>query len=421
MDQHIAEICRQAQQASYQIAALSTAAKNALLQDLAAALRAHQAEIEQANQQDLAAAASKGMASAMLDRLKLTPARFAEMAGGVAKVAELDDPVGQQYDGRILPSGLQLLKTRVPLGVVAAIYESRPNVTADIAALCLKSGNACVLRGGSEAWHSNQAIHSCIVQVLQEHDLPAAAVSFIDTTSREAVLDLLQQDAFVDVVIPRGGESLHRFCRQHSTIPVIIGGFGVSHIYVGASADLQRAVPLIINAKVQKPSACNALDTLLIEQSVVEPLLELLLPELAERQVQVHAHGSCLDCCRRLQYPLLQEGRPEDFAEEWLSLAMNIAPVQDVAEVVAHMRAHRACHSDAILSNDAAEIEYFVNGAGSACVYVNASTRFTDGGQFGLGAEVAISTQKLHARGPMALTELTTYRYVCRGDYLSRP
>ena len=416
----IAEICRKAQQASYQTAVLTTAQKNNLLRAIAAKIRERRREIEDANQVDLKAASEKKIAPAMLDRLNLNPARFEEMVSGVEKVALLDDPIGQEYDGRIVPSGLKIVKRRVPLGVVAAIYEARPNVTADIAALCLKSGNACVLRGGSEAICTNLAIYQCIREVLMKNNLNPYAVSFLKSTKREDVLELLGQDEFVDVVIPRGGESLHRFCRQNSTIPVIIGGFGVSHIYVGRTADLVKAVPLIINAKVQKPSACNALDTLLIEKSRVEELCSRLAVQLKDYKVDIHAHGECYECFKKLNYPQLFEGRPEDFDTEWLSLAMNVAQVADAAAAAAHLRAHKACHSDAVLSNELSEIDTFIKGAGSACVYVNASTRFTDGGQFGLGAEVAISTQKLHARGPMALTELTTYQYVCRGDYLCR-
>ena len=304
----IAELCRKAQQASYQTAVLTTAQKNNLLRAIAAKIRERRREIEDANQVDLKAASEKKIAPAMLDRLNLNPAHFEEMVSGVEKVALLDDPIGQEYDGRIVPSGLKIVKRRVPLGVVAAIYEARPNVTADIAALCLKSGNACVLRGGSEAICTNLAIYQCIREVLMKNNLNPYAVSFLKSTKREDVLELLGQDEFVDVVIPRGGESLHRFCRQNSTIPVIIGGFGVSHIYVGRTADLVKAVPLIINAKVQKPSACNALDTLLIEKSRVEELCSRLAVQLKDYKVDIHAHGECYECFKKLNYPQLFEG-----------------------------------------------------------------------------------------------------------------
>ena len=416
----IASLCRKTQAASFTTAVLSTAKKNQLLLNLAAKLEEHEAKIMAANQRDVSAAQAKGLAPALVDRLTLTKARFNEMVNGVRQVASLTDPIGQTFDGRVTPTGLTIVKRRVPLGVVGVIYESRPNVTADIAALCLKSGNACVLRGGSEAINSNLAIYAAIEESLEHAGVDPYAVSLIKSTAREDVQEMLAQDAYIDVIVPRGGEALHRFCQHNSAIPVIVGGFGISHIYVAKSASLNKAVPLIINAKVQKPSACNALDTLLIEASRVEEMCALLIEPLKEHQVTVHAHGACLPVFEQLKYPYLQAGVAEDFDKEWLSLTLNIAPVENVQAAIEHLRAHHAMHSDSILSNDLAEVDFFVRRAGSACVYVNASTRFTDGGQFGLGAEVAISTQKLHARGPMALTELTTYQYVCSGDYLCR-
>ena len=418
--ENIAELCRKAQTASRQTALLSTAQKNKLLAEMAVKLNAHRADIMEANATDVKAAQDKGLAAALIDRLTLTSARFAEMVAGVEQVAALPDPVGRSYDGRITPYGLNIVKYRVPLGVVGVIYEARPNVTADIAALCLKSGNACVLRGGKEAICTNLAIYQALREALLKQGIDPAAITFIKRTDRESVEELLKQDAYLDVIVPRGGEALHRFCQQHSAIPVIVGGFGVSHIYAAPSADIAKAVPLIINAKVQKPAACNALDTLLIATPLLEPLCTRLAAPLAKHQVKVHAHGRCFDVLQQLHYPYLCAGGAEDFDTEWLSLTLNIAPVANVQQAAAHLQAHHAQHSDAILSNDLAEIDFFVRRAGSACVYVNASTRFTDGGQFGLGAEVAISTQKLHARGPMALEELTTYQYVCRGDYLCR-
>lgn len=417
---NIADICRKAHAASFQAAQLSTAQKNKFLLTLAARLEAEQEEIKAANQADVQAAAEKGLAPALIDRLILTPARFAEMVAGVRQVAALSDPVGEICEGHTVPSGLNILKKRVPLGLIGVIYEARPNVTIDIAALCLKAGNACVLRGGSEAICTNLKLYQIVREGLLKQGLDPYTVSFLKSTRREDVMEMLQQDQYIDVIIPRGGEQLHRFCQANSAIPVIIGGFGVSHIYAAPSADLKKAVPLIINAKVQKPSACNALDTLLIAEPVIGELCQRLSAQLAEHHIQVHAHGSCLTALADLNYPYLAAGSPEDFDREWLSPAMNIAPVRDVNAALEHLRAHHAQHSDSILTSDLNEAQTFVRGAPSACVYVNASTRFTDGGQFGLGAEVAISTQKLHARGPMALTELTTYQYVCSGDYLCR-
>lgn len=411
-------------QASFAVAALSTAQKNAILLALADAIESKAEHIYAVNAQEVQQAAANGLPAAMTDRLTLTPARFEEMVQGVRKVAALPDPVNRVYDGRTLPSGLSLHKRSVPFGVVGVIYESRPNVTVDIAALCLKSGNACLLRGGKEALQTNSVLADIIASVLKDHDVPAEAVSFIRSTQREDVKAMLQQDKYIDLIIPRGGESLQIMCRKESSIPVITGGFGISHMYVSDSADLERSVPVIVNAKVQKPSACNALDTLLVQEKVFAPLMEKLLPALAVKKVVLHVHGPALAFFKEHAelYPaeLIQEGRPEDFDREWLSLAMNVAVVPDVMAAILHLREHGASHSDAILTDRVSEAQAFMQAAGSACVYLNASTRFTDGGQFGLGAEVAISTQKLHARGPLGLEELTTYRYECSGDYLSR-
>lgn len=417
----IAEICRKTWLAGFKGSVLSTQQKNKLLFTIAQKLREKKEAVFEANQADLKSAQEKGLAPALLDRLRLTDGRYAEIISGVEQVAALPDPIGETFDGRVTPAGLNIVKKRVPLGVVGVIYEARPNVTVDIAALCIKSGNACVLRGGSEAICTNLMLYQIIRESLLKHGMDPYGISFLKSTRREDVQELLKQEQYIDVIIPRGGESLHRFCQHNSAIPVIVGGFGISHIYVAQSADLEKSVPLIINAKVQKPSACNALDTLLIESSRVEELCSRLNTQLKEHEVRIYAHGRCFDILSKLNYPYLEEGKPEDFDEEWLSLQLNVAEVSGVAQVARHLREHRACHSDGILSNDLREIELFARAAGSACVYVNASTRFTDGGQFGLGAEVAISTQKLHARGPMALKELTTYQYVCRGDYLCRP
>ena len=284
--------------------------------------------------------------------------------------------------------------------------------------LCLKSGNACLLRGGSEAFNTNSLLHSIITKALEKCGINPDGVSFVDSTDRELVGTMLSLDQYIDVLIPRGGEKLQRMCQRESSIPVIIGGFGISHIFVDETADLERSVDIIFNAKTQKPSACNSLDTLLVHEKIADKFLPMVLNKLKEKEVAVLAHEDAFEKCG--DYPFLEKGCSEDFDREFLSLKMNVRIVPDVYEAITHLRVHNASHSDSILTDSRRNAELFVKSAGSACVYVNASTRFSDGGQFGMGAEVAISTQKLHARGPMALQELTTYQYVCSGDYIYR-
>lgn len=417
-EENLIQMCKQAYQASHECALLSTAQKNAILLDLAVMLENGKEEIMRVNAVEARDAAKKGLAPALVDRMTFNDARFKEMCDGVRKVAALDDPLNRIYDGRTLPSGLSLYKHTVPLGVVGVIFESRPNVTVDIAALCLKSGNACVLRGGSECIRTNSILHEIIEKVLKKHAVAPAAVSFVSSPDRELIGAMLRQREYISVLIPRGGEKLQRMCQEQSSIPVIIGGFGISHIFADESCDVERSVKVIVNAKVQKPSACNALDTLLVHESRAKQLIPSLLEELKPYRVEVFAHADAYKLCG--DYPYLEQGKEEDFDKEFLSLRMNICIVSNVREACAHMIKHRASHSDAILTDSRANAALFIRSAGSACVYVNASTRFTDGGQFGLGAEVAISTQKLHARGPMSLEALTTYQYVLNGDYLSR-
>ena len=409
-----------AYEASFEIADLITRNKNDLLLKLADELLAFKEEIFAANNEDVLAAKENNLPKALVDRLKFNDSRFLEMVDGVKKVAALPDPVGEIYEGRTVESTLTLYKKRVPLGVVGVIYEARPNVTVDIASLCLKSGNACVLRGGKEALKTNLVLVRILHKVLKECQIDPRAVTFIDSPDRELIKTMLSLDSYIDVIIPRGGEALHRMCVRFATMPVIVGGFGVSHIFVDKTANLIKAVNIIINSKVQKPSACNALDTLLLHEDIAVPLIDMLLPELEKYQIEIYAHGDIFTLCKAKEYPYLHRGDPTLFDTEWLSLALNIAAVEDVKDAVAHLRRHKAHHSDSILTDSCKNAEIFCNGAGSACVYVNASTRFTDGGQFGMGAEVAISTQKLHVRGPMGLKDLTTYKYICKGDYLCR-
>lgn len=409
-----------AKAAAYELAVASTAIKNQALLAMADELEHQQDSILQANALDIEAGRAAGLADAMLDRLLLNPARLAGMVADVRKVVTLDDPVGSEIDSRVLENGMRLSRRRVPIGVIGVIYEARPNVTIDIAALCLKTGNASILRGGRETFHSNMALVAVIQAALAKTGLPAAAVQYIESPDRALVGELLRLDHYVDMIIPRGGANLHKLCKEQSTIPVIIGGFGVSHLFVDASADLVRALDVIENAKVQRPSACNSLDTLLVHEAVVAEFIPALVARMNAKGVALVAEATVLTQLEEAGAQSARLAGPDDFDTEWLSLTLGIKSVAGVDAALKHLRDHNACHSDAILTNDLGCAERFVNGAGSAAVYVNASTRFTDGAQFGLGAEVAVSTQKLHARGPMGLTELTSYKWIGQGDYLVR-
>ncbi|MDO6497601.1 glutamate-5-semialdehyde dehydrogenase [Photobacterium sanguinicancri] len=408
-----------AQQAAFELATSSTAQKNQALAIIADELDANQAVILAANQKDIDAARESGMSDALVDRLLLNEARLSDIANDVRNVINLNDPVGAELDSRVLENGMRLSRRRVPLGVVGVIYEARPNVTIDIAALCLKTGNASILRGGRETFHSNMELVKVIQVALEKAGLPAASVQYIEKPDRELVSQLLRLDQYVDMIIPRGGAGLHKMCKENSTIPVIIGGFGISHVFVDQSADLSRSLDVVENSKAQRPSACNALDTLLVHEKVAEAFLPRLADRLNKSKVALVADESAYDLLEG-KASELRHTVDGDFDTEWLSFTLGVKVVKDVDEAIAHMRKHNASHSDAILTNDIQSAERFVNAAGSAAVYVNASTRFTDGAQFGLGAEVAVSTQKLHARGPMGLEELTSYKWVGQADYLCR-
>ncbi|MGD8164959.1 glutamate-5-semialdehyde dehydrogenase [Pantoea sp. FN0307] len=409
------EMGKAAKAASYQLATLSTTEKNRVLMTIAEQLEAQSAEILAANQQDLADARNNGMSEALLDRLMLNPARLKGIADDVRQVCRLADPVGLLIDGGRLDSGLRIERRRVPLGVVGVIYEARPNVTVDVASLCLKTGNAVILRGGKETWRTNGATVRVIQSALQQHGLPAGAVQAIESPDRELVNQLLKLDRYVDMLIPRGGAGLHKLCREQSTIPVITGGIGVCHIYIDVSYEPEAALKVIVNAKKQRPSACNSVETLLVNEAIAGAFLPALSQRMAQEGVKLHADA--------LSLPLLQQGpaaveavKQGEYNDEWLSLDLNVRVVKDMDEAIAHIREHGTQHSDAILTRNTRTAERFVNQVDSSAVYVNASTRFTDGGQFGLGAEVAVSTQKLHARGPMGLEALTTYKWVAYGD-----
>ncbi len=404
-----------AKAASWQLALLSSREKNQVLEKIADYLEAQTDVILRANAEDLAEARANGLSEAMLDRLALTPARLSGIASDVRQVCNLADPVGQVIDGGLLDSGLRIERRRVPLGVIGVIYEARPNVTVDVASLCLKTGNAAILRGGKETWRTNAATVKVIQQALQECGLPAAAVQAIDSPDRALVGEMLKMDKYIDMLIPRGGAGLHKLCREQSTIPVITGGIGVCHIFVDETAEIAPALKIIVNAKTQRPSTCNTVETLLVHRNIADTFLPALSKQMAESGVTLHAAPSAL--------PALQNGpakvepvKAEQYDDEYLSLDLNVKVVADMDEAIAHIREHGTQHSDAILTRTLRNANRFINEVDSSAVYVNASTRFTDGGQFGLGAEVAVSTQKLHARGPMGLEALTTYKWIGFGD-----
>ena len=400
--------------AARKLATLSTEIKNEALLAIARELRDCAGEILSANEQDVADARAAGLEAWIIDRLLLTPGRLEAIAADVEHVATLPDPVGERWDERRLPNGLQVHRRRVPIGVVGVIYESRPNVTVDVATLCLKAGNAVILRGGKETMRSNQVLVDAIRRALADMRLPSDAVQVIEDPSRERVLELLRLDQYVDMIIPRGGAGLHRFCRENATIPVITGGIGVCHIFVDASADVERAVPLIHNAKVQRPSVCNSLDTLLVHRAIAPRLLPLLGADLRAANVEIRATPDALALLGP-ESAAVPAG-DADWGTEFLALIMSVKLVDGIDGALEHIWRYSTGHSDAILTADSAAAQRFINDVDSAAVLVNASTRFNDGGQLGLGAEVAVSTQKLHARGPMALEELTSYKWVVEGD-----
>jgi glutamate-5-semialdehyde dehydrogenase len=408
--------------ASRHLATLTTEAKNEALLVVAEELERQAPTILAQNALDIADGRDKGLSDALLDRLLLTEDRVAALAADTRRVAELPDPVGREIEGRVMPNGLRLSKRRIPIGVIGVIYEARPNVTVDVATLCLKTGNAAILRGGSETLRSNLALVDAIQVALDRVGLPRDAMSYIDDPDRALVSELLRLDQHVDMIIPRGGAGLHRLCREQSTIPVITGGIGICHVFVDESADLDQAVDIVENAKVQRPSVCNALDTLLVHREVAETFLPMVAGRMAGRGVELRAAGAALDILQaENRGAKIVEAGPDDYDQEWLALILGVKIVDDLGEAIDHIHAHSTEHSDSILTNDLTNATRFVNEVNSAAVFVNASTRFNDGGQFGLGAEVAVSTQKLHARGPMGLEELTTYKWVCYGDGHVRP
>lgn len=410
---------RAAKLAGRQLAILSTGRKNEALLAIADALGAHTAAILDANAQDVAEAQAKGVRDSLLDRLRLTPERVAALIADTRRIVSLPDPVGQDMESRLLPNGMRLIRRRIPIGVIGVIYEARPNVTIDVATLCLKTGNAAILRGGSETRRSNLALVAAIQAGLRAVGVTETAVQYIADPDRTHITNLLRLDAYVDMIIPRGGHALHKLCREQSTIPVITGGMGICHLFVDATADLGRAIDIVENAKVQRPSVCNALDTLLIHPAVAAEFLPQVAARLAQHGVEIRATSAAFDLLQQHTQQHTCHFRlagADDFDQEWMALILGVHLVADVDEAIAFIQAHTTEHTESILTNDWHNAQRFVDSLSSAAIFVNASTRFNDGGQFGLGAEVAVSTQKLHARGPMGLEELTTYKWIGYGS-----
>jgi glutamate-5-semialdehyde dehydrogenase len=417
---NVIEIGKRARAATRLMARATGQARAGVLFALAEHLVDASDAILEANQIDVQQGRRDGLTPAMLDRLTINPSRLAGMAADLRSVAALADPVGEIFDETVLPNGLQVHKQRVPLGVLGVIYEARPNVTIDVAGLAIKTANTAILRGGSETINTNRILVKQVQMALAENGLPPDAIQFIDDTDRGRVLELLQMHEYVDLLIPRGGAGLHQYCRENSRIPVITGGIGVCHLYVDETADLEAALTVIQNAKVQRPTVCNALDTVLVHQEVASEFLAELVKFLEKDGVMFKADPVAMEALRlsRKDVPAsVSPASKADFNTEWLSLVLGLKVVAGMDEAIEHIARYSTGHSDGILTQDQEHARQFVAEVDSAAVYVNASTRFTDGAQLGLGAEVAISTQRLHARGPMGLRELTTYKWVIHGEY----
>ena len=407
---------RAARQASRKLARTPTPVKNQALINIAQALESDQARVLEANQEDYREARADGMNEAMLDRLLLTPDRLRGIAKDVRSVAALPDPVGETIEATTLANGLHLDKRRVPLGVIGSIYESRPNVTVDISILCLKSGNACLLRGGKESLRSNTALVDLVHRAIGEAGIPQGAVQFIDNQDRSLVDAMLQMKEYISLLVPRGGPGLIRFVADNATMPVVTGGIGVCHTYVDRTADSDKAANIVFNAKVQRPTVCNALDTVLLHAEAAPECLPIIARELSQAGVELHCDHRALSMLGHDQTLRLQPATEEDWGREFLSLTAAVKIVDSLDEALQHIETYGSGHSEAIVSQDPEAAQRFLDEVDAAAVYVNASTRFTDGAEFGLGAEVGISTQKFHARGPMGLRELTSYKWVIRGD-----
>ena len=409
--EYVEDLCKQARSAAGKLATLSTALKNHALTAMAESLIQRTDEILAENAKDLENFGTSKDKAAMADRLRLTPERVAEMAAGLREIADLPDPVGQTIKMWRRPNGMQVGRVRVPIGVIGIIYESRPNVTADSAALCLKSGNACILRGGSEAVHSNTALATILSEAAEKAGLPTGAMTFIDRTDREIVGELLKQDQYVDLIIPRGGESLMKTVTAQSRIPVIKHDKGVCHIYIDADADPAMAKRIAVNAKVQRPSTCNAMETLLIHQTMARSVLPDLVAELTAAGVEIRGCPRTLQSC-----PEVKPAADDDYGREFLALVLAVKVVKNMEEAIDHIARFGSRHTEAIVTNDYGRAIRFLREVDASAVLVNASTRLNDGNQFGLGAEIGISTTRIHARGPMGLEELTCSKFIVFGS-----
>jgi glutamate-5-semialdehyde dehydrogenase len=410
-----------AKRASRRLADLATEVKNKALSNIADDLLSQKDHILAANVADYKQAEASGMTAAMLDRLQLTESRLEAMASDVRAVATLPDPVGEVFDMRTLPNGLIVGKKRVPLGVIGTIYESRPNVTIDISSLCLKSGNAIILRGGKEAIHSNTALARVAQQAIARAGVPDGAIQFIENTSREMVSRMLKMSDFIDLIVPRGGTGLIEFVRENSAMPVVAGGIGVCHTYVDRAANITRAIAIAFNAKVQRPTVCNALDSLLVHQDIARQYLPQIAGEWAKAGVEMRCDPASLNILGQEKSLKLAPASDDDWGKEFLSLVAAVKVVNSLDEALEHIERYGSGHSEAIITEDYGAAMRFLNSVDAACVYANASTRFTDGSQFGLGAEVGISTQKMHARGPLGLKEITSYKWIIFGSGQIRP
>ncbi len=407
--------------ASRPLGYLSTDIKNKALRNIADDLRSQTKNILAANKLDLQQASANGINETMQDRLLLNEARLEAMAKDVLVVAGLPDPVGEVFDMRTMPNGLLIGRKRVPLGVIGAMYESRPNVTIDISALCLKSGNAVILRGGKEAFNSNVALVNLVQAAVKKAGVPAGAVQFVENTDRALVKEMLKLNEYIDLMIPRGGEPFVKFVIQNAAMPVVAGGIGVCHTYVDKTADLQKAVAIVYNAKVQKPSVCNALDTILVHKDIAESYLPAAAIALAKAGVEMHCDKTSMAILKSQKGLKLKAAVEADWGKEFLALIAAVKVVDSLDAALEHIATHGSGHSEAIVTEDYTSGMRFLNEVDAACVYINASTRFTDGSQFGLGAEVGISTQKMHARGPLGLKELTSYKWIIFGSGQVRP
>jgi glutamate-5-semialdehyde dehydrogenase len=408
---------RQAREAFQAIGQAPAGIRTKAVNKIAAGLEVNRAAIRAANERDVTAAMKAGLSEALVDRLTLTDRRLDSLAADLRQLAEMPDLIGETIEERTLPNGLRIRRQRVPLGVLGVIYESRPNVTVDIAALAIKTGNAAILRGGRETIRSNQSLMDIIHDALVSTGLPRHAVQFIADPDRDLVRQLLRLNRWIDVIIPRGGNALHEFCREHASIPVITGGIGICHIFVDETADQAASLDLIHNAKTQRPSVCNSLDTLLVHEKIAAGFLPQVVAALAPAGVSFRAEPAAAALVNG--GPVSTAG-PEDFDTEWLSLVLGLKVVPGIDEAIEHIARHSTHHSDGILTSDTANAARFVRAVDSSAVFVNASTRFNDGTQLGLGAEVAVSTQRLHARGPMGIPEMMTYKWVVEGDYTVR-